>query len=93
MTANAKIVCKPEELTGHPIDAVSELLHRIGSCADLLETVTDSLQPELKYSAQYYTVIGTIRALIEAADDQVKRVCDEQNRLEAEARRARSENA
>jgi|GEM_PF-4038371 len=74
MTAKAKIVWKPEELNGHPMDAVSELLHRIGSCADLLETVTDSLQLDPKYFAQYYTVIGTLRALIAAADDQVKRV-------------------
>lgn len=74
----------------HPIDQVLEHLGRLRSCADLVELITDSLQPERRYFSQYYTVAETIRSLVAAADKAAILVCEEQNRMEAEARAEKS---
>ena len=66
----------------HPIDQVLEHLGRLRSCADLVELITDSLQPDRRYFSQYYTVAETIRSLVAAADKQAMLVCDELNARE-----------
>lgn len=80
MPTPAALEFQASDPTGHPIDNVLEHLGRLRSCADLVELITDSLQPELRYFSQYYTVAETIRSLVAAADKQAHLVCDELNK-------------
>lgn len=63
----------------HPIDCVLEMLGRLRSCADLVETVTDSAGLPLIHQSQFYTVADTIRRICKEADAQAFLVCDELN--------------
>ena len=80
MSTSPALEWKASDPADHPIDQVLEHLGRLRSCADLVELITDSLQPELRYFSQYYTVAETIRSLVAAADKQALLVCDELNK-------------